>query len=120
VSTIKRKISSYSGGENSCVALGRESNLVLVQDSKQDAEYARTPAKQPTIVFADSYWPAVRGLALSASSGGVQGAVAIELHADGAATFRGVDTDDQPVTLEFNVDEMEAWTKGVADGEFDH
>lgn len=119
MSTVKRKISSYSGGEQTCVAVGREGNLVLIQDSKQDAEYADIPAEQPTIVFAESHWPAVRDLALSSSSGEVQGAVAIELHADGTAAFRGVDTHDQPVRFEFDIDEMDAWTKGVADGEFD-
>jgi len=119
VSTIKRKISSYSGGDNTCVAVGRDGNLVLIQDSKQDATYAENPDAQPTIVFGDSHWLAVHGLALSSSSGEVPGAVAIELHADGAATFRGVDAHDQPVQLEFDIDEMDAWTKGVADGEFD-
>lgn len=111
----KRKISSHSGGEQTCVAVGRDGNLVLIQD----AEHADKPATQPAIVFADSHWPAVRGVALSASSGEVQGAVAIELHVDGAATFRGVDAHDQAVIFEFDADEMEAWTKGVADGEFD-
>ncbi|WP_330251439.1 DUF397 domain-containing protein [Nocardia sp. NBC_00565] len=120
MSAIKRKISSYSGGENTCVAVGHDGNLVLIQDSKQDAEYADNPAEQPSIVFEDSNWPAARDLALSASTGEVQGAVAIELHADGAATFRGIDARDQPVKFEFDTDEMDAWTKGVADGEFDH
>ncbi|CAM3955052.1 DUF397 domain-containing protein [Nocardia ninae] len=119
MSTIKRRISSYSGGEQTCVAIACEGNLVLIQDSKQDAEYADNPAGQPTISFADSHWPAVRHLALSAASGEVQDAVAIELHADSAATFHGVDARGHPVKFEFDVDEMEAWTKGVADGEFD-
>ncbi|GAA5079711.1 DUF397 domain-containing protein [Nocardia iowensis] len=119
MSTSKRKISSYSGGEQTCVAIARESNLVLIQDSKQDAEYTDHPTEQPTIAFTDSYWPAVRRLALSASTGEVQGAVSIERHANGAAIFRGVDAHDQPVKLQFDVDEMEAWTQGVADGEFD-
>ncbi|GAB2710683.1 hypothetical protein [Nocardia thraciensis] len=80
---------------------------------------ADSPDRQPTIVFADSHWPAVRDLALSTSTGEVHSAVAIELHADGAATFRGADVHGQPVTLEFTVEEVDAWTKGVADGEFD-
>lgn len=101
------------------MAIGRKDDLVFIQDTKQDAEYADNQAKRPTIVFADEHWPAVRGLALSASSGEVQGAVVIELHADGAASFRGVDAHDRAVNFEFDVDEMEAWTKGVADGEFD-
>ncbi|WP_024799841.1 DUF397 domain-containing protein [Nocardia sp. BMG51109] len=103
--------SSFSKDSNSCVEVRLTDSLVYVRDSK----YRGLPEDQPIITVASAAWPTVLDLALAKSSGTVNDDLTIALHPAGSATL----TDGRGVQLVYNADEWDAFTKGVADGQFD-
>lgn len=84
---------------------------MLIRDSK----YTGLPEQQPIITVTDALWADFLGLVLSTTSGTLGDSLTITAHADGAATI----SDNTGVRLDYNRDEWEAFTKGVANGQFD-
>jgi hypothetical protein len=101
--------STFSGGDQTCVEVAHRNDVVLVRDSK----YSGTADEQPILSLTSALWPAFLDLVLSANSGQLTEGVAVAVHPDGGATITGIDT-----VLVYNVDEWDAFTKGVADGQF--
>ncbi|WP_330233682.1 DUF397 domain-containing protein [Nocardia sp. NBC_00508] len=102
--------STFSGSETSCVEVAHRTDTVLIRDSK----YTGPAAEQPVVSVSPAMWPAFLDLALSANSGTLDEGVTVSLHQDGGATISA-----QGVALLYNADEWDAFTKGVADGQFD-
>ncbi|MBF6296127.1 DUF397 domain-containing protein [Nocardia amamiensis] len=102
--------STFSGEAGACVEISHRRDTVLIRDSK----YTGPAAEQPIVSVPPAIWPAFLDLALSANSGTLDDGVAISLHQDGGAAISA-----QGVTLLCNADEWDAFTKGVADGQFD-
>ncbi|WP_454194277.1 DUF397 domain-containing protein [Nocardia sp. Marseille-Q1738] len=102
--------STFSSAEQACVEVAHRSDAVLIRDSK----YTGPAAEQPIVSVPPAIWPAFLDLALSANSGTLAEGVTISLHQDGGATISA-----QGVALLYNADEWDAFTKGVADGQFD-
>jgi hypothetical protein len=102
--------STYSGEAGTCVEVFHRSDAVLIRDSK----YTGPADEQPIISVPPAIWPTFLDLALSANSGTLDEGVTISLHRDGGATISA-----QGVALLYNADEWDAFTKGVADGQFD-
>ncbi len=90
--------------------IGHTADSGLIRDSK----YTGPKQSQPTIAVPAALWHEVLAIGLNATSGTVGDALAVTMHADGGATFSG-----DHVDLVFSRAEMEAFAKGVADGEFD-
>ncbi|WP_063045968.1 DUF397 domain-containing protein [Nocardia pseudovaccinii] len=108
-------ISSYSGSNGgSCVEANLTGDPVQVRDTKFRRDPQNDGKAQPQIEVPAILWPEVCQLALSLSSGQVGSALTITMHADGSATFSGCDTN-----LFYTPAEMDAFAKGVIDGEFE-
>ncbi|WP_154789863.1 DUF397 domain-containing protein [Nocardia aurantiaca] len=102
--------STFSGGDGTCVEVAHRADRVLIRDSK----YTGPSHDQPTLAIARDLWPAFLNLVLSANSGRIGEQLSVNVFADGCATLAG----PQGVTLEYDAAEWDAFTKGVANGEF--
>ncbi len=83
---------------------------MLIRDSK----YTGPANEQPIVSVAPAIWPTFLDLALSADSGTLDEGVTISLHHDGGATISV-----KGIALVYNADEWDAFTKGIADRQFD-
>ncbi|WP_167484999.1 DUF397 domain-containing protein [Nocardia terpenica] len=101
--------STYSGGNQSCVEVAHRDDVVLIRDSK----YIGPTDEQPIVSLSSAHWTAMLNLALSHKSGQAD-SVTVSIHPDGGATITG-----QDAALVYTPDEWDAFTKGVADGQFD-
>ncbi|MFE3196176.1 DUF397 domain-containing protein [Nocardia sp. NPDC059240] len=102
--------SSFSGGDGTCVEIAHSADDVLIRDSK----YAGPPADQPMLTVAPDLWPAFLDLVLTDNSGRIRECLSVYISADGDAKL----SDTRGVTLTYNAAEWTAFTKGVANGEF--
>lgn len=102
--------SSRSSETQSCVEVRFNGDSVFIRDSK----YTGPVPTQPIVSVSSTLWPRFLDQVLSANSGELDNGVAISLHQDGGATISG-----QGVALVYNADEWDAFTKGIADGQFD-
>lgn len=101
--------SSFSEGGGNCVEVKFANECVLIRDSK----YSGPADEQPTLSIPVASWPMFLDLVLNAESGSLDSGVAIVVHPDGSATATTVD-----VKLDYTPGEWEAFTKGVANGQF--
>ncbi|QIS17611.1 DUF397 domain-containing protein [Nocardia terpenica] len=101
--------STYSGGDQTCVEVAHRDDVVLIRDSK----YAGPVDEQPVVSLSSAHWTALLDLASSNASGQVD-SVTVSVHPDGGATITGRDA-----ALVYTPAEWDAFTKGVADGQFD-
>ncbi|MBF6330729.1 DUF397 domain-containing protein [Nocardia transvalensis] len=101
--------STYSGANGTCVevSLGRDS--VLIRDSK----YAGPADQQPIVSIAPTDWQSFLDLVLSSESGTLPGGIKLSLHPGGGATITA-----ETAALVYSAAEWDAFTKGVADGQF--
>ncbi|MGO4615652.1 DUF397 domain-containing protein [Nocardia sp. 2YAB30] len=111
--------SSFSNDGPSCVEVKFDKERVLIRDSKQNTAYVNAPDEQPTIIFPAAQWATVLDLTLAAKSGQVD-SLTIDLRSDGGADLSGVAIGGDSVRLTYMPDEWDAFTKGVAGGEFDY
>jgi hypothetical protein len=102
--------STFSGEAGTCVEVSHRHESVLIRDSK----YTGPEQERPIISVPADRWAGVLDLALGSISGVVGDALTITVHRDGGATLSG-----DGVDLVYNADEWDAFTKGVADGQFD-
>ncbi|WP_036570061.1 DUF397 domain-containing protein [Nocardia sp. BMG51109] len=119
--------STRSTGTKDCVEVKFAGVTVFMRDSKYLRNPANNPHAQPVIEIAADRWTLVLDLSLSKTSGAVvlseaasdrpRDVLTITVQADGAAMVR---SSGQSVELIFTPDEWDAFTKGVADGQFDH
>ncbi|MGV9408284.1 DUF397 domain-containing protein [Nocardia sp. NPDC003693] len=101
--------SKYSKEAGTCVEVRFGVDAARIRDSK----YTGPADDQPIVSIPPALWPDLLGLVLSGESGVVGNAritVGIE---DGAVIAC------PGATLTFGADEWDAFTKGVADGQFD-
>ncbi|KZM74612.1 DUF397 domain-containing protein [Nocardia terpenica] len=103
--------SSFSEGGGNCVEVKFANECVLIRDSK----YTGPADEQPTLPIPAASWPLFLDLILSGESGTLDSGVTIVVHPDRRATITAAD-----VTLDYTPDEWDAFTKGVADGQFAH
>ncbi|WP_406279121.1 DUF397 domain-containing protein [Nocardia sp. NBC_00881] len=109
------KTSTFSGNNGgACVEVKIDGDKVLVRDTKFRRNPANTSETQPQIEIPAGLWPEVCNRAVSMTSFKVGDALTVTIHADGAATFSGPDAD-----LNYTPDEVDAFAKGVIDGQFD-
>lgn len=106
--------STFSGNQGgACVEVKVDGDMMLVRDTK----FRRNPANhgqvQPQIEIPVSLWPDVCERTIAMSSFVVPGSVQVTIHSNGAATFENPGT-----KLEFTPEEMDAFAKGLIDGEF--
>ncbi|MBF6176020.1 DUF397 domain-containing protein [Nocardia blacklockiae] len=102
--------STFSGSEKTCVEVAHRDDTVHVRDSK----YTGDPAQQPIVSIRPADWQPFLDLALSGNSGALTGGIAITNHHDGGATITG-----PHAALVYDAAEWDAFTKGIADGQFD-
>jgi hypothetical protein len=100
--------STFSGSDKTCVEVAHPAHAVLIKDSKLGDQ-------SPIISLSPSHWSAVLDLVIAAESGTVADELTVTLLDDGGASIRNSDD----ITLTYNVDEWDAFAKGVADGQFD-
>ncbi len=103
--------STFSGGDQTCVEVAHTRNAVLIRDSKYTGP---TPA-QPIITVPAEHWQAVLDLALNQESGILNHVLAINVRTDGSATL----SSPRGEQLAYDAQEWDAFTKGIADGQFD-
>ncbi|MFE3196296.1 DUF397 domain-containing protein [Nocardia sp. NPDC059240] len=103
--------STYSGSNQACVEISHRRDEVLIRDSK----YTGPADLEPILTVPADAWSAVLDLAMSMTSGEIDGELTITVHPDGGATIAGQDG----VTLDYRADEWDAFAKGVAAGQFD-
>jgi len=99
-----------SSSNDACVEVRFSPDEVLVRDSK----YQGAPAVQPVISISVAAWPAFLALAAHGSATQPRDVPTIENHASGT-TLRAADG----TTLSYTPAEWDAFTAGIADGEFD-
>ncbi|MFJ9365094.1 DUF397 domain-containing protein [Nocardia sp. NPDC101769] len=102
--------STFSGSEGTCVEVAHRPDRVLVRDSK----YTGSSHGQPLLAIAPGLWPTFLDLVLSGNSGRIGEQLSVNVFVDGSATLGN----PQGVTLEYDPAEWDAFTKGVANGEF--
>ncbi|MQY22903.1 DUF397 domain-containing protein [Nocardia macrotermitis] len=102
--------STHSGSEHTCVEIAHRAEAVHIRDSK----YVGPSDDQPIVSIAPDLWSAFLHLVLSATSASLDDTVSIALHPAGGATIVGGST-----ALVYTAAEWDAFTKGVADGQFD-
>ncbi|MGX1811678.1 DUF397 domain-containing protein [Nocardia sp. NPDC055321] len=101
--------STFSGGDQTCVEVAHHSDAVRIRDSK----YTGPAGDQPIVSIPPALWPDLLGLVLSGESG-VVGSARITVSVEGSAVIACPGT-----ILAYEADEWDAFTKGVADGQFD-
>ncbi|MBF6085150.1 DUF397 domain-containing protein [Nocardia cyriacigeorgica] len=115
----KSKHSGNNGG--ACVEAIRDGETVYVRDSKFSRQNPdANPETQPTVAVPCEVWDQVLAAALNMDSaviplGNDRDVLSIEVARDGSAT---VTSHGQAVTLAYTPAEWDAFSKGVADGEF--
>ncbi|MFE3057726.1 MULTISPECIES: DUF397 domain-containing protein [unclassified Nocardia] len=103
--------SSYSGSNGGqCVEVCVTAQTVLIRDSK----YTGPSESRPIVSVPGALWPEVLDVVLAGSSAAVGAELDIKVDADGAASL----TDSRGRRLTFTAGEWDAFTKGVADGQF--
>ncbi|WP_330178928.1 DUF397 domain-containing protein [Nocardia sp. NBC_01503] len=103
--------STYSGSNGTCVEIAHRSASVLIRDSK----YKGPADSEPVIVVPEGHWSDFLRLALNRTSGRVGDLLTLTMRADDGVTLY----DGAGISLAYNVDEWDAFAKGVADGQFD-
>src|SRR2546428_570562 len=93
--------STFSGGEQACVAVAHRSDAVLIRDTKLGND-------SPIISVPPAQWQAVLDIALSKSSGAVD-ALTVSLQENGGATVSNC----AGIELTYTADEWDAFAKGV-------
>ncbi|WP_169815572.1 DUF397 domain-containing protein [Nocardia inohanensis] len=106
--------STFSQGSEHCVEILETPESVLVRDSKYLRDAANDPARQPIISIPSSDWPTFLDLALGRPAIRPVGIPTLDRHSDGGITLR----DAAGVTLVYTAAEWEAFTAGIAVGEF--
>lgn len=101
--------STFSKDANSCVEVRSVGELIQVRDSK----YRGPKAEQPVITVPAADWSTLLVLVLSRTSGAAGADVSVTMHSDGGAAITAGTT-----RLAYDSDEWDAFTKGVADGQF--
>ncbi|MET8423823.1 DUF397 domain-containing protein [Nocardia sp. NPDC004860] len=102
--------SSYSQGGSDCVEVAHRTEHVLLRDSK----YAGPSHDQPVLAIAPELWPALLDLVLSGNSGRIGDQLSVTVSAAGGATL----TNPHGTALDYTPAEWSAFTKGVANAEF--
>ncbi len=115
--TINWFKSTRSSERATCVEVRFDADTILIRDSKQNDEYAAASDQQPMIACPAVQWSPFLDLALSAQPGRVD-PLAINIRPDGHADLTGPNSSGETVRLQYRPDEWEAFTKGVANGEF--
>lgn len=100
--------SKYSKEAGTCVEVRFGVDAVRIRDSK----YTGPAVDQPIVSIPPALWPDLLGLVLSGESG-VVGDARITVVPQGGAVISCPGT-----TLAYGADEWDAFTKGVADGQF--
>ncbi|MFE6861778.1 DUF397 domain-containing protein [Nocardia sp. NPDC057668] len=101
--------SKHSKEAGTCVEVRFGVDAVRIRDSK----YTGPAGDQPIVSIPPALWPDLLGLVLSGESG-VVGSARISVSVEGSAVIACPGT-----TLVYEADEWDAFTKGVADGQFD-
>ena len=101
--------STFSKDANSCVEVRFVGELIQVRDSK----YLGPEAEQPIITMPATEWATVLDLSWSRTTGAAGVGVSVTVHSDGGAVISSGTT-----RLSYDSDEWDAFTKGVADGQF--
>ncbi|WP_067896118.1 DUF397 domain-containing protein [Nocardia vaccinii] len=102
--------STFSGSDKTCVEIAHRPDSVLIRDSK----YVGPEQNQPIITVPATHWQHVLDQVLSATPGTIADALTLTLHPDGSAAL----DDATGTTLSYNAAEWDAFTKGIADGQF--
>lgn len=106
--------STFSGNNGgACVEIKIEGDTVFVRDTKFRRSAENKNIQQPHIEIPIRLWGEVCDRVTGLTSFALGGTVRIEVHAGGAATFSS-----GTVELNFTSDEMDAFAKGIIDGEF--
>ncbi|MFC3961656.1 DUF397 domain-containing protein [Nocardia jiangsuensis] len=106
--------SSFSGNNGgACVEVKIEGDAVLVRDSKFRRDPGNRDRTQPQIGISVGAWTELCQRMISMTSFTLGEALRVTVHNDGAATF-----ENWSIRLNFTPDEMDAFAKGVIDGEF--
>jgi hypothetical protein len=106
--------SSFSGNNGgACVEVKIEADAVLLRDSKFRRDPSNRGRTQPHIEIPVRVWAELCERTISMTSFALEEAIQVTVHTDGAATFK-----NQSVQLNFTPDEMDAFAKGIIDGEF--
>ncbi|MFI5777612.1 DUF397 domain-containing protein [Nocardia sp. NPDC051570] len=103
--------STFSGEAQTCVEISLQRDAVLIRDSK----YTGPTATQPIIIVTPTDWQPFLDLALSGTSGRLPSGIMITLDPTGGATITA-----EAISLTYNAAEWDAFTKGIADGQFTH
>ncbi|WP_067711949.1 DUF397 domain-containing protein [Nocardia yamanashiensis] len=112
--TVYWRKSSFSQGSDHCVEVCDAGDSILVRDSKYLRNPANDPARQPIIAIPSPNWPKFLDLALGRPTVHPDGVPTLNRHLDGTITLR----DTAGVTLVYTPEEWEAFTAGIAVGEF--
>ncbi|MFR9770074.1 DUF397 domain-containing protein [Nocardia sp. SC052] len=106
--------STFSGNNGgACVEVKIDGDAILVRDTKFRRNPANHGTPQPQIEIPISLWAEVCDRTVGMSSFAVGETMRVTIHPDGAATFSSPDAE-----LDFTPDEMDAFAKGIVDGEF--
>ena len=101
--------SSFSGADKTCVEVANRHEAVLIRDSK----YSGPESEQPIITVPTADWSTLLDLVLSRTSGVAGAGVYVTVTGDGGGVITAGTT-----RLSYDSDEWNAFTKGVADGQF--
>ncbi|MFE2996971.1 DUF397 domain-containing protein [Nocardia sp. NPDC059246] len=102
--------STFSGSEGTCVEIAHRADRVLIRDSK----YMGPSDDQPTLALVPELWSAFLDLVLSGNSGRIGDHLSVTISAAGGATL----TNPHGTALDYTPAEWSAFTKGVANAEF--
>lgn len=112
--TERWRKSTFSQGSEHCVEILATAESVLIRDSKYLRDPANDPAYQPIITIPSPDWPKFLDRALGRPVIRPDGTPTLNRHPDGTITLR----DAAGVTLIYTPEEWEAFTAGIAVGEF--
>lgn len=102
--------STFSSDVQTCVEISHRPDTVLIRDSK----YTGPAAEQPILCVSATLWPTFLQLALSKQPGHLSDDITIGVQPDGGATITG-----PGIALIYTPAEWDAFTKGIADSQFD-
>lgn len=101
--------STFSKDANSCVEIAHRAEAVLIRDNK----YIGPADDQPIVSVRPDLWSTFLDRAVSTSPAALDD-VSLSLHPAGGATVA-----NGSAALVYSADEWDAFTKGIADGQFD-
>ncbi|WP_280233846.1 DUF397 domain-containing protein [Nocardia cyriacigeorgica] len=103
--------STFSGSDKTCVEVAHRTTTVLIRDSK----YTGPTSTQPIIEVPTTHWRQLLDLALAHTPGTLPGILTLTVDPDCHATL----TTPSGTELTYTPAEWDAFTKGIADGQFD-